>query len=256
MIHKKRLTITLAASLSVEALSKIVPLLTLYFAQKRLGVTAFGFAQFGIAVIEMAIPFITFGYNNYGSVLLGQMQGQPQAIKALIGRIVCAKLLHFFLVSSALLAFVFYSPAYHEYFQLILALSFMLFLSATELLWLSIGVQKYAYVSLYSAIGKILSLVLIIFYVHSSADAILFAALVFLANAVVNLGTMGYGLMHFGMAMPQWRDIKDLFKASREFAAIAVLMIFLDRIDMFVVEYLFGDHELGFYAAASRLNHA
>jgi hypothetical protein len=46
-IHRRRLGISIASGLLMEGLHKLSPLLILYHAQKYLGLSAFGSAQFG-----------------------------------------------------------------------------------------------------------------------------------------------------------------------------------------------------------------
>ena len=92
MLNKKRISLTVGFSVFSEVVNKLLPLYLVHFAQKTLGVPGLGFAQFGITVIEITIPFITFGYNNYGIVKAGQIKDDPEAVGRLIGKIMLMKL--------------------------------------------------------------------------------------------------------------------------------------------------------------------
>ncbi len=61
-MHKKRLSIAVLSGLIVETLNKIVPLVIMFVAQKRLGMESFGFALFGVSIIEMAVNFVNLGF--------------------------------------------------------------------------------------------------------------------------------------------------------------------------------------------------
>ena len=256
MIAKKRLSLTLAAGISVEILNKIVPLIILHFAQSRLGLAAFGYAQFGLAAMEMAIPFITFGYNNYGAIQVGQHRDDPAYISSLMSNIITLKLLHALVIFGMLIYMAAYVPGYTEYLPLFLSLGFVLFFAAGETLWVQMGIQRMALAGLFTGIARFTSLGLILLMISRPQDAILYAALTLGSNAMICLMTMTYCFAKFRLTRPRLRDMKTIAAGSLMFAIVSILITFLDRFDILLAEKFFGSDGAGLYAGAARLNHS
>lgn len=256
LVNKKRLSFTTAFSLGVEVFAKIVPLLVLHFAQKALGVKAFGLSQYGIALVEIAIPFVIFGYHNYGAVLVGQVSKEPGKIARLISNITCLKLLHAVVTLGFMTLVLGASEVYRPYLPMMLALSFVMFTGAFDCFWTHLGVQKFAWVQGFIGVGKIISLVLVVLLVTHPEDSALYAALTFLANSCLHLATFVYCTKRFGIARPRWSEMTQLFVRARPYALVVILGIFADRLDWILVERLFGLRETGLYAGSARLNHS
>ena len=256
MIAKKRLSLTLAAGVSIELLNKLAPLIILHWAQTRLGLAAFGYAQFGLATMEMAIPFIAFGYNNYGSIQVGQHRDDPPRISGLMSNIIALKIMHALVIFAMLVYMATYVQSYTTYLPLILALSFVLLFAATETLWVQVGIQKMAVASLFTGFARFSSLGLILLLVANPRDAILYAALTLASNAMICLLTTIYCFRKFSFVRPRFSEMKAIFKGSIMFATISVLVTFMDRFDIILSEKYFGLDGAGLYAGAARLNHS
>lgn len=255
-IQSKRLSFTLLANLVTEIFLKFIPLLMIHLGQRRLGLEAFGYAQFGIALIETVLPFIPAGYNNYGTVRLGQIRDDVTGIRRLISNMVALKLIHALVVLGMLVALTLVVPGYHPYTALVVILSFALLFSGTEMLWVQIGIQKYAWFGLFNAIGKLVSLALVVLFVHGPSDASAYAAFTLLATTVLNLGTTIYCLRLYPLLRPQWNEMRAIIRNSKAFALVSVLLVVYERVDILLVERMFDLTNVGLYGGPARIGHA
>ena len=255
-MHKKRLSVSVLLLLAVEIINKVFPLYIIHYVQKKLGVESFGYAQFGISVIEMSIPFIVFGYSNYGSIELGRYKDQYEKSRRLISSIFMLKLIHACLVFIFLTGLFSAVPSYEPYRSLILILSFVLFFSSLDSLWVQVGVQKVAIFSFFNGAAKLISFLLIISTVSSPDDAVLYTVFTLMANALICVFTGIYSLRMFPLLMPKKKDLWTVFKASRVYAVIVVMMVFFERIDLIIVEKMFGIKGVGLYSGPLRLIHS
>ncbi len=229
----------------------------MHFAQRKVGIEGFGYAQFGISIIEVAIPLVVAGYNNYGTVTIGALgRNDSGKIGALIGDILALKLIHACVVFGMLVTLAFKVPGYSQYVPLIIALSFALLFSGTELLWVQIAVQRMAIASFFSAVSKLLSLALIILLIASPNDALLYAVLTLLSNAVFNCLTTFYCMRLYPPKWPSWQRMLVIVKSSWLFAVVYFLMIFMERLDLFVVERFYSARDLGLYLGPARVTHS
>jgi O-antigen/teichoic acid export membrane protein len=251
----KRLSFTILVGVVVEILNKIVPLVVLSYVQKKLGVTAFGGAQFGIAIIEMAIPLVVFGYYHLGLVELSKKPSNS-AIGHLISNLSALKLIHALLVGIGLAFMSLQVESYSGYFWLLIASSIALFFSGIDNVWLFIGTQKMAFVSFLIGLGRILSLVLILTFVQSEQDQIKFAIFYFLANGFVSATTAILAYRRYKLPLPDFFSMRQIISKAKHFALVPIMMVFIDRIDLIVVERLWGSAGAGLYAGPLRLSHS
>lgn len=253
MVQKRRLATTIVAAMMVEVANKIFPLIVIHFAQAQLGVAAFGFAQFGIHLVDFAIPFVVFGYHTAGSILIGTAKDASERIGAIIGWITGAKLINAVIAAIILQLCVHLIPEYHEFQTIITLLSFMLFTSAVDMYYVHVGTQRMLSLSVMSVIAKTISLVLILVFVRKPEDAILYAAISFGANAIVSLGTLWISAKRFPISPPSRRDLVQVFQMALPFGVTALLVMAAERFDMFVVEWKLGLVAAGLYAGALRV---
>ncbi len=253
MLHKKRISITILTGLFVEFLNKIAPLVIIHIAQKRLGLEKFGYALFGISVIELVIPFITFGYNQYGTITAGR---EPESIRKLMSNIFVLKFLHLLFLLGFLYSFFLFSPTYRIYFPMMLPLGTLLLFGVFETIWVQSASQKVAVSNLSYGFCRIISLVLILRFIQDSQDAVLFAILSLVSNAIINIFSVAYTFRSFSLIRPSWLSMRVIFKKSQPFAVIALLTIVSDRMDIFLAEHFGGLSGAGYYAGCARLGHS
>lgn len=253
MIYKQRISITLLSGLIVEILNKIAPLIIIHVAQQRLGIEKLGYALFGISVIELLIPFIIYGYNQYGVIAAGR---EPSSTARLISGITVLKSIHTIVLVCGLFAFFRYVPAYQSYFSLIMTLSVLLGFATLDMLWVQAASQKVSVSNFFIGICRMITLLLILFFIKNSQDAILFALLSLTGNALVNTFSMLYSVHKFGLVTPDWKSIKQIFIASSPYSLIIILGVFAERIDIFFAEHFGGLKGAGYYACCARLGHS
>ncbi len=253
MMQKRRVAMTIAAAMLVEVANKIFPLVVIHFAQARLGVSAFGFAQFGMHLVDFAIPFVVFGYHTAGSILIGSARGAAQRIGDIIGWITGIKFINAAIAALILQLCVHLIPEYREFQTIVTLLSIILFSSALDMNYVHVGTQRMLSFSVLSVIAKTISLILVFSFVRDPEDAILYALITFGANAIVSLGTFWLSAKRFPISLPSRADLVQVFKIAAPFGITALLVMATERFDMFVVEWQLGLAAAGLYAGALRV---
>ena len=253
MIYKRRIITTLGSGVVVEILNKIAPLLIIFLAQSKLGLESFGYALFGISVMEVAVAWVNFGYSNYGII---EVQKGPKVLASVFPSVVILKSLHFLIV-TLVLGFVFYlTPGYRQYFLLILSLSAVNFATVLDSVWVYAARQKLSTANLLLGGSRLLSLVLIVVFVQKPEDALLFAVLTMMAPAVFGLLTFGFTYQKALANLPSVSDVARVFKGALPFAGAVIVSILLDRLDVVYAESLGGAAGAGIYAGCVRIAHS
>ena len=255
MIAKKRLSLAILSSLLAELVGKLVPLAILSMGQHRLGIEKLGFVMVGITLMELCFPFITFGYNQYGSIEWGKLATDSERCQ-LVQDIWAMKGIHALLSLLVLFGLCWLTAEYRPYFFLLLALSFVLFLCALDCLWIQVATQKIATFGLFNVIAKVASLVCIYLWVQTPAEATAYAVFILGTNALVCLLTILPCRRWLAMRRPRFSLFIPIFSRVKVYAAVAIWLIWMDRVDLLWVNHTFGPHEIGLYVGASRLNQA
>ena len=256
-MHFRRLSLSIFMTVLVEIFNKIYPLVIFRFVIDRIGYESFGTAQFGISLVELSVPFITFGYHDYSSIRVGQSRDRNQEIRQVFTHTLLLKIFHAFCLVLFLIGAFSLNPGIARYQGIVLALSFTILGNALDASWMSIGLQKIPLMSVIIVASKVISLLGIVFFVEQADDGILYAVLHCCANTLVNLTTFAVFVRKYPLMAPKsMKPIKDAFKSTIPFASIAILSILFIRIDWLMVQSLFGDVGTGYYAGPVRINNA
>ncbi len=256
MIHKKRLSLAVSTGIAIETVNKIAPLIILHLAKKRLGLEMFGFALFGISFIEMVVPFVSYGYSHLGSLQIAEQLKQRARIPEIINNIIALRIIHSLVVFALFWLLFVYYPPYWQYRSLYLALSFILFSTAIETIWVHVATQEVTLVNLAIGVGRFFSLGCIFLFIGSAEDAILFAVLNLFSNALINLLTFINTRRHYSWTRPNWPMMKLTFRHAHIFALISFLMVYFERIDVMIVEKYLGLTNAALYAGPARIGHS
>ncbi|MCX6130167.1 MAG: oligosaccharide flippase family protein [Proteobacteria bacterium] len=252
-INRRRLSLTIASGLVVEAINKVSPLLILHHAQKTLGLAAFGWAQYGIAIIESLIPLVAFGYTNFAIAEAGSAEHPLIRAKQVLSPIAILKLVH---ALSVLVAFFVWQNLHQGRFQLESNSWFLILMLGSvtlDSLWFCILNQKLASFNILGGLLRICSLLAILAWVKNPNQAFHFLVLIMLPNALISAASGFYSFRHLGFARLVPADMKRFFLGSIPFASIAIILTLYERFDLFLIERWFGLEALGAYSGPARV---
>lgn len=251
-----RIVRSLVGGLFAEAVNKLVPLLILRYVVHKIGVEGFGVAQFGYWLIDVAVAFVVFGYTSLAAVELGKAQNDAKELARIIWEVVSLKAVHALIAALCLLAFVWTVPSYTEYRTVVTALSFILATSALDMSFVHVGTSRMLSLSLLTILVKLVSLASIFVVVKTPNDLLPFALLYFGANGVIALGNFALNVRRFPFVKPSPGALRRRFAKSLPYAVTGILLLALDRYDVFVVEHFLGAAGSGLYGGPVRIAQA
>jgi O-antigen/teichoic acid export membrane protein len=252
LLNKKRIALTLLMAFLSEIANKVVPLVTLHIVAERLGVAAFGLAQYSLWFLEWGIVLTTFGFPQVAPVLLKQAK-DPADQKLINGSIVIARLLLASVAALILLTIVGTQNSLASYRTAIFSSLFILLASALDSTWILVAKQKLAVFSLISMVTKVLSIAAILAFIQTPEDVVNFVVITTLINAIIAVSSFIVGVRLIGFSTPKWAQVRSSLIAASPFALAVVMFVILDRFDLYLVEKYFGVMPTGLYSAASKL---
>ena len=252
-INHRRISVAIASSLVLELINKISPLLILHHAQKNLGLTEFGWSQYQLAIFEIIQPFVSYGFANYALAETSAAGCSQDRVRRIFTHIMLLKIFHAVVVSSLYLLNRKLNGAPIADLYSLGILLLVVGSAVTDVFWYCILQHKLAKFTLLSGILRILAMLLILFFIKTTADSRLFVCLMLLPNAMIAISSGVYAFSQLKFGTIDWQFLKIIFSKSTPFALVVLLVTLVDRVDIFLVEKFFGLDAAGSYAGPAKI---
>lgn len=251
--RRDRIVGSLAIGFLVEIVNRISPLIVLGLAQSRMGLDQFGAALFAISVIEIFFPIVSYGYTYHGALKIARIKGDTEAQSRLMSEILSLRLFHAMVACLALFVATRVLPSWQEHATTLMKLLPFLLLSALDMTYVNIGLQRMSWLSFSVGGFKLLNLGLVYFLIQGPSDIDLYAVLMMLANGGVSMMSAFWVFRHLKFSLPRMQECRTLFVGSFGLAAVVFLYPLYERFDILVVQRVLTEELLGSYNATWRL---
>ena len=111
-----------------EVANKIFPLIIFNYAQRKLGIDMFGYGQFGIYIIDLVLPIVSWGYNTSSSIAISDRQKAKQSFDSIITSSMLLRLMHAIVATVLMISLVNFCPAYRPYASGLLLIFHVIFI--------------------------------------------------------------------------------------------------------------------------------
>jgi O-antigen/teichoic acid export membrane protein len=251
-MNKKRIAITLFMAFLSEIANKIVPLVTLHMVALRLGTKAFGTAQFSLWLVDWGVIFTTFGFMQVAPVMLRDAASADHR-RQVATDVVSSRLFLALVAAAALVFIVSDGSVYSPYKSAIYASGFILISTALDSTWLLLARQKMAILSAVSIAAKLVSVAIIAWMIHGPDDAVTFVMMSCAVNAVISITSCFIAAKEVGFSKPSFKKSWKAIRLASPFALAVLMIVILERFDLYLVERELGLDATGIYSAASKL---
>ncbi|RYZ56781.1 MAG: hypothetical protein EOP07_11680, partial [Proteobacteria bacterium] len=252
-MNLQRIKLTLLLVSLGELVNKIIPLLLIRLGQDRLGLHALGEAQFGIYIVELFLPVMTWGFELYGPISLRAVEKGSRDWKERIGQIVGTRMLLGALVYGALLVSLFTMDKFIPYRSMAIPIGLLMFVSSVSTTFVHTADQSLGPLARISIVAKIASFIAIFIFVQNPDQGLLFALLSYGVNVAIALGSLIYILRKYGVILPRFDRILPTFKLSLPFAITYILAMLVERVELWFAETWGGALAVGGLSGPLRL---
>jgi O-antigen/teichoic acid export membrane protein len=250
---KSRIYRALSFSLVAEVFGKLAPFICLRIALNSMGLEAFGKAQYLLWVIELLGFWINAGYGTYGVIAAAENLREGGDLGRTYAAITANKLLLLGLAASLFLLYGFNSKEFHAYGYDIVLLSMFLLAVVVDAYYFAVASKLLARVAKVQMMAKILQVAAVYLLIAGPSDYVIFAAVILATNALVALFTAGWLIRQNGFSWCSWQEFRSCFRRALPFSIGIILLVSLERFDLYFIERYFAASALGAYSAASRL---
>lgn len=219
MTHSARSLFSNASALFVIQIANyILPFLLIPYLTRVLGVSLYGVVAFGLAIVQIACIITDYGFSLSATYKIAKQSEDKPALRKIISAVMLCKAGLLIPVIILLGLFIFAQDKYAEY-QLFLWLLLLPIIGQTlQPIWFFQGIERMAFITLYTVLSRTLYLGLVIWWVSVPADHYWVAV----ANGVGSIvaAVIGIGMMLRLGYWPQWcgwKFVKQTFSESTEF---------------------------------------
>jgi O-antigen/teichoic acid export membrane protein len=251
-VNKKRIAITLFMALLSEIANKLAPLVTLHIVATRLGPDAFGSAQYALWLLDWGIFVTIFGFSQTAPIQLREAYDE-HARARVTGGVLGAKLVLAILSSMALFLATSTRYSLGDYREPVLAAIFVMITTSLDCVWALLARQKMAVISGVSIVARLFSVVAVYALVAESSHAVRFVVISCAANSLISVASFLVTARDIGISLPDWKIVIRSLRLAAPYAVLLLLLMALDRFDLYLVERDFTLSETGIYSAAAKL---
>lgn len=156
--------------LIMQAINYLVPLITLPYLTRTLGVIEYGVLNLALSIIQYAILFTNFGFNLSTTQYIAIHRNNPLLISRAFWETILAKSLLMVLSFIILLGLTLHIESFYKIRWIIYILSLQIISTTFDPIWFFQGIEKLSKVSLINSAIRFLNIPLLILLVHSATD--------------------------------------------------------------------------------------
>ncbi len=255
---KKRLLDNFLSLGALQVANYVIPLITLPYLARVLGVEKFGLVFFAYAFCQYFNILTDFGFNLSAVREIAVNRENPEKTSEIFSSVIIVKgalLIISFLILSLVVLSVdkFRSEMLVYFFTFIMVLG-----NALYPVWFFQGIERMKYITFLNITSKLIFLVLIFIMVKASSDYILVPVLNSLGFLISGIIGLFIALKKFKIKLylPNFKTIYKYFKHSSEFFLSRVSVSLYTCSNVFVLGILSTNQMAGLYVAAEKLYQA
>ena len=240
---------------ALQIISYVIPLLTLPYQSRVLGVEKFGLVYFAYAFMTYFMVLTDFGFNLSATREVAVNRHNKNNISNIFSSVTCIKILLVVISYLVLLIVSLFVPKIHDNW-LIFQLSFLMVIgNAIYPVWFFQGMERMKYITFLNILAKVLFLILLFVFVKHQSDYILVPLLNSLGFLVSGIIGMYFAIKHLGakLYIPSFNSIKKQFKYSSEFFLSRVSVTLYTNTNSFCLGLISSTVMVGYYVAAEKI---
>lgn len=236
----------------------VIPLISLPYLSRVLGVEKFGLVFFAFAFMQYFIMFTDYGFGLSATREIAVNRHNKKNLSNIFSAVTVLKL--FFLLISYLLLCLMtvFVPKLHQNW-LVFHLSFLMVVgNAIYPQWFFQGMERMKYITFLNILAKLIFLTLIFIFVKSEDNyniVPLFNSMGFMVSGFIG---MYFAIKNLGakLYIPKWNSLKKQLKYSSEFFLSRVSVSAYTNTNAFCLGLVGSNIMVGYYVAAEKIYQA
>lgn len=252
---KKRLASNFFSLSVLQIFSYVLPLLTLPYLVRVLGVETFGLVAFATAFITFFNILVDYGFNLSATREVSIHRENKDKITEIYSSVLSIKFILIF-VSFVIFSFIVFT---FEKFSSHALLYFITFLSVVGQaffpIWYFQGMERMRYITIINISSKVIFTIAIFIFVHKESDYLMVPLLTGLGILIGSLYALYIIKKDFNQSFV-WQNIETMkihFKDSSQFFLSRVSVSIYTSANAFVLGFFTNNTMVGYYSIAEKL---
>ena len=212
------LTHNASALLAIQIANQLLPLITIPYLTRTLGVEAYGAYAFALAIVMIACVITDFGFNLWATAEVAAHRDDNERIKRLYGSVTAVKLMLTTFVVFVIFIYAANSVIAAEYRSVLYWTVLPIIGITFQPVWLFNGLERMAYLTIFVLVSRIAFIALTFTLVTSVDDLALLMGVNGLAQIIAAL--LGFGVLRrFGYvpSRPKLVACREVLKQASPF---------------------------------------
>lgn len=243
------------ALLSMQGINYLIPLIVLPYLTRTLGTDQYGALNLALSLVQYGALFIIFGFNLSATQYVAKNRNHPLLISRAFWETMIAKFI-LLIIACITLSLITISVSNFQPISILVFILFIQLLSiAIDPLWFFQGIEKLEVISIIGSLIRLLTIPLLIYFVHSPEDvgiAALIQSTILLITAVINLSILKKTNIISLIKYSQLRILQAL-KTSFPFFIGAAAISLYNTSTPIILGLVSNYDEVGIYAASFRV---
>lgn len=240
---------------ALQIVNYIVPLISLPYLSRVLGVEKFGLVFFAFAFMQYFIIFTDYGFELSATREIAINRHNKNNLSNIFSSVTFIKIGLLLISFLILLVTILFIPKFHENW-LIFILSFLMVVgNAIYPVWFFQGMEKMKYITFLNVLAKTLFLIFTFIFVREKSDYVIVPLLNSLGFVVAGIVGIYFAIRYYGIHLyiPKWSSIKKQFNYSTGFFLSRFSVTALGNTNTFFLGLISSNTLVGYYVAAEKI---
>ena len=240
---------------AMQIISYIIPLISLPYLSRVLGVEGFGKVFFAYSFLQYFIILTDFGFGLSAVKEIAQCSNNQEKRDEIFNSVNCAKII-LIIISAVLLSLIVIAvPKFRQDYIIYLFTFFMVIGNALFPSWFFQGIQHMKYITFINITSKFLFLCLLFIFIKDSSQYVfvpLLNSMGFLVSAILGI-YVAHKTFNVKLYIPELSSIIKQLKTSSEFFISRVSASVITNTNSFALGIITSPIMVGLYTAAEKI---
>lgn len=240
---------------ALQIVSYVIPLITLPYLSRVLGVDKFGLVFFAFAFMQYFIVLTDYGFNLSATREIAVNRHNQNNLSNIFNSVSVLKILLLLVSYLVLIILTLFIPKLRNDW-LIFQLSFLMVIgNAIYPSWFFQGMERMKYVTVLNILAKVIFLILIFIFVKSESDYVivpLLNSLGFIVSGVIGF-IFAVRIFNLKLYIPGFKSIKKQFKYSSDFFLSRAAVTAFTCTNTFFIGLITTNTLVAYFVAAERI---
>lgn len=250
------LTENVLANVSLQAVNYLLPLITLPYLTRILGVENFGLLCFATAFISYFITLVDFGFGLSAAREISINRNDKEIVSEVFSSVIILKLALILACYSIIIIMSLYIDKVQENFILFNFTFLMVIGNAIFPVWFFQGIEKMKYATALNILAKLSFVVLLFLLIKKPSDYVYVPLLISLGYIIAGLIGLYISIKKFKVKLfiPKINILWQQFKYSSVFFLSTASYVIKSSTNTFTLGFVSTNTNLGYYSAADKIS--